>query len=169
MNEQEYEKFYNLMDESFPKEEVRGFEVQKELLEQNPLLKLLTLKRGDKLLGFMLYWQLETCLFCENFAIDPDERGKNLGTTLMQTLQDMNKTIILEVDLPDDEVGKKRVHFYERLGFKYNDFDYMMPAVSEGEEDKPLAIMSYPERMTAQKFIPYKKEIYREVYGRNTI
>ena len=71
-------------------------------------------------------------------------------------LQGCNKTIILEIDPPKDEISVRRRGFYERNGFKLNDFELFAPAYTRGGSDFELKIMTYPGKIS--------KELYDDFY-----
>jgi hypothetical protein len=74
---------------------------------------------------------------------------------------------VLEVEPPVDEWTRRRIGFYERLGFHLNHFDYVQPPLREGRADLRLQIMSYPGALAEQDFAPCKEILYTEVYGLN--
>ena len=65
----------------------------------------------------------------------------------------------------DLEISKKRVSFYEKLGFSFNDFYYLQQPLNHGDSPFRLNIMSYPESIGEKEFEKYKNDIYRDVYG----
>ena len=71
-------------------------------------------------------------------------------------LQGCDKTIILEIDPPKDEISVRRRGFYERNGFKLNDFEHFAPAYTSGGSDFELKIMTYPGKIS--------KELYDDFY-----
>ncbi|MMZ64037.1 hypothetical protein D1872_263320 [compost metagenome] len=73
--------------------------------------------------------------------------------------------IILEVEPPEEEMARRRIGFYERLGFCLNAFDYVQPPLRQNAEELKLLIMSYPSPLTLQQFKDYRPILYREVYG----
>ena len=50
--------------------------------------------------------------------------------------------ICLEVELPETEMAARRIGFYERNGFYYNDYFYMQPPIAEGRNAIPLRLMT---------------------------
>ena len=45
-------------------------------------------------------------------------RGRGYGAQALSLLGERKKTVILEIDPPNDEVSARRKAFYERAGYK---------------------------------------------------
>ena len=74
------------------------------------------------------------------------------------------KQICLEVELPEDELTRRRIGFYERNGFVFNEYPYIQPPISKGKSPVPLRIMTYGEAITRETFEAMKNVLYRSVY-----
>ena len=88
-----------------------------------------------------------------------------LKSSVLNYLNKCDKKVFLEVEPPNCEISKKRVSFYEKLGFSFNDFYYLQQPLNPGDSPFRLNIMSYPESIGEKEFEKYKKDIYRDVYG----
>lgn len=161
-----FDAVYELMVTSFPPSERRTYEDQKTLLgKPNYELKTTHDSEGN-LLSFMTIWQLETSHFIEHLAVSPISRGTGIGASVMkEMLETSNKPVLLEVELPENDIAKKRIQFYERLGFHLNTFDYIQPALQPGEEPLPLLIMSYPSPIKEDNFSIFKQDIFFHLYN----
>ena len=73
--------------------------------------------------------------------------------------------ICLEVELPEEEMSKRRIGFYERNGFYYNDYEYMQPAISKDRNEIPLRIMTTGGKVTEDRYNEMKDILYQYVYG----
>ncbi|MFQ9951418.1 MAG: GNAT family N-acetyltransferase [Clostridium sp.] len=154
-----------MMEEAFPKEEIRTYEGQLNLLE-NPYywLKRKMDEEGN-LTAFLAVWEFEEFSFVEHLAVSREFRGNGIGGLMMREyIQQSVKPVVLEVELPETDIAKRRIAFYERLGFQLNDFAYQQPPMRKGHGWYPLMIMSFPSSLTEEEFEPIKKKIYREVY-----
>ena len=59
-------------------------------------------------------------------------RGNGIGTMLFKYyLTNTEKLTILEVELPEDEISSRRIKYYERMGMKLNEYDYLQPPLQE--------------------------------------
>ncbi|MBB4823076.1 ribosomal protein S18 acetylase RimI-like enzyme [Sporosarcina luteola] len=165
IDDREFDQLYALMEASFPNSERRTYAGQKALLE-DPHYRLLTrTDDNNRITAFLASWEFTTFRFVEHIAVDPVMRGSGTGGNLMSHyMEESTKPVILEVELPDSELAQRRIGFYERLGFHLNPFDYMQPALQEGQTDLPLYIMSYPRPITEDEFTHYKETLYSVVY-----
>ena len=59
----------------------------------------------------------------------------------------------------------KRLHFYEKLGFKLNDYEYYQLPLREGSNPIEMIIMSYPQKLDETQFEVIKNDIYKNVYN----
>lgn len=56
--------------------------------------------------------------------------------------------VILEIDPPVDDISIRRRHFYERLGFVANPYEYIHPSFRKPFTPHQLILMSYPGPLT---------------------
>jgi hypothetical protein len=83
---------------------------------------------------------------------------------LKQIIEQTPSTIIVEVEEPLTEQAKRRVDFYQRLGFNLCPKEYYQPPYTHGNSMVKMLIMSYPEQLNDREFTIIKKQIYKEVY-----
>ena len=55
---------------------------------------------------------------------------------------------LYESAFPADEMKRRRVGFYQRLGFALNAHHYMQPPYTEGGSPVPLLLMTHPITVT---------------------
>ena len=72
--------------------------------------------------------------------------------------------VVLEVELPEDSLKKRRIGFYERHGFTFNEYPYIQPPMGEDRHEIPLRIMSAPEPLSQDEFQSVRTELYKSVY-----
>lgn len=165
MDEKYFDSFFNILKNSLPTNEIRDYLSQKNLLSKNNY-KPLMFKENDEILAIMATWDFEDFIFIEHLAVDTKLRGKGVGTELIKNyLNKHKKNIFLEVETPNSDVSKKRVLFYEKLGFYLNNFSYFQPPLNPNDSHLKLNIMSYSKCITEKEFDKYKKIIYKEVYN----
>jgi hypothetical protein len=56
--------------------------------------------------------------------------------------------MLLEVEPGEDEISRRRILFYERLGMKLCPFDYKQPPYRKNEKPFPMLIMSFPHELS---------------------
>ena len=158
----EFDRVFSLMEQSFPLEEYRAYEDQKRLLEDSAY-RIYVAKENGKILGFGAVWQLEDWLFLEHLAVDPRCRNRGFGAELLNFLAE--NCCCLEVELPETELARRRIGFYERNGFFLNSYPYLQPSLGEGRSPVPLRIMTSGSTITPEEFAQLQKLLYSRVYG----
>ncbi len=160
-----FEEAWKIYEEAFPEDERRSLPQQMELLD-NPLYHFLPLRYDCALAGFIAWWDLDGFVFIDHFAIDAKLRGKGLGGKfLVDFLAQQSLEAVLEVEKPSSMEAKKRIAFYERLGFHLNEYDYLQPPFSKDKKSVPLLLMSHPSRLDKKSFEKTKSELYKKVYS----
>lgn len=162
----DFDKIFSLMQLSFPKDEYRPYEKQKELF-QNPKYSIYGLpdpERND-IKGFISAWQFRDFVFIEHFAVNPAYRNQGLGSHILQELVSMTPyQLCLEVELPENHMTRRRIGFYERNNFVLNDYPYIQPSMAAGQNPVPLMIMTSQNRISQDRFEQIRTVLYKEVY-----
>jgi hypothetical protein len=100
----------------------------------------------------------------EHLAVRHDQRGKGIGSSILKKLQKKGDPILLEVEIPYDEVSSQRVLFYNRSGFNALPIDYFQPPYREGECLLPMMLFSdhpYWEQETLRRCIElFQYQVY---------
>lgn len=163
-SEKDFDEVYKIMHASFPPCEIGSYERQKSLLS-HPNYKLYIKKEANTIVAFFGAWEFEDFIFGEHFAVDERCRGNGLGASILkEILETSDKLFFIEVESPDTELAKRRIHFYERLGFIYSEYGYTQPSLQEGSQSVELVCMSYPIGLTKSKFEQCKNTLFTYVY-----
>lgn len=164
LKKQDFPQVWNIMVHSFPPEEHRRREKQEGLLD-NPYYQLYGYKKDGMIAAFFAVWRFDEFLYVEHFAVEGSQRNGGIGAGLLcELLEMMHMPTVLEVELPEEELPRRRIGFYERNGFVQNDYDYIQPSMGEGKPEIPLRIMSYPRGLEPEQFETVRETLYREVY-----
>lgn len=160
-----FEEVFKLMEKSFPKNEYRAKENQKKLLK-NPMYKLdIKTDESGKTIAFIASWDFPKFIFIEHLAVDPSCRGKGMGSKIMKDfINNSKKPIVLEIEIPNDEISIKRKNFYEKLGFKLNNHEYYQLPLRKGDKPMKLNLMSYPNEIPDETFEIIENIIQSYVY-----
>lgn len=153
---------------SFPIEERRDMSLFRDLLDIEPKFNVYALLDDGNYVGFITEWIFDEFVYVEHFAIDETARNGGFGGIAMK--QFIEKTItpvVLEVELPVDEYSKRRIGFYERLGFVPDNHEYQQPPYHKGDSWLPMRLMTYGSIDLKKKFDYIKTCLYRNVYGVN--
>lgn len=101
------------------------------------------IKFNEDWAGFIEYWDFKEFLFIEHLAIVPQKRNNGLGqAVLLQFISGNFKPVLLEAEIPLDEISHRRIKFYERCGFKPVNVDYTQPPYYPGKASVPLLLLS---------------------------
>ncbi len=164
----EFPKIYSIMAQSFPLDEYRGYAGQQALMNDPVYSIFAETDANGCVCAFIAIWDLEEFLFIEHLASLPQCRNMGLGSKLLQyVLEHHSKQACLEVELPDREIARRRIGFYERNGFHINPYDYCQPALSPNRSPVPLRIMTSGNTVDAETFSKIKDRLYRRVYRCN--
>ncbi|MDO5035669.1 MAG: GNAT family N-acetyltransferase [Porphyromonas sp.] len=148
---------------SFPREERREVSSMEWLLEHEESYHLLAIQESDETVGMFAYWDLGETVYLEHFALDPKWRGDGIGTVALTQLMERlaPRTVLFEVELPETEVAKRRIGFYERLHFKlWRDFPYEQPPYRAEDSWLPMILVTNG-REPHEELV---EELYRKVY-----
>lgn len=152
--------------DSFPETERRDFDLFCKLLTNEERFRLYVILYNEEYAGFITLWQFEGFYYVEHFAIDSAFRSGGIGSVAMTKVKDMLDTnIILEVEDPIDDLTKRRVRFYEALGFCIVDANYKQPPYREGDSWYDMKLMSFGELEMKKEYERVRDCIYEYVYN----
>ena len=165
LTERDFDSVWEIMEESFPRDERRSREAQRKILDVS-WYHLYGYRAHGELMAFLAVWEFDTFLFVEHFAVRKSCRNGGLGAVLLTQLTTQSrKPVILEVELPTGELEARRIAFYERNGFYYNDYFYMQPPIAEGRNAIPLRLMTTGGPLDEEEFSRMQRLLYKNVYG----
>ena len=157
------ERTYN---EAFPVEERRDFALVRQLIAIEPAFQLRVFYREGTYVGFLSNWQFTGFRYVEHFAIDPAARNGGIGGIALRLFLALQEdAVVLEVELPVDELTRRRVGFYERQGFRLDTQRYIQPPYRLGGISLELRLMSYGPLDLSQRFAEVRDALYQKVYG----
>ena len=160
----DFEKVYEIMENSFPLTEFRPKDEQAELFK-NKYYKIIGIKENGIPISFAAIWRFEDFTFIEHLATTPEHRNKGLGAKILQDIiSNEGKIVCLEVEPPVCDLTRRRVAFYERNGMFFNSHPYIQPSISAGRNPIPLFIMTSHKTIDEENFITIKNKLYKEVY-----
>lgn len=151
---------WELYQHSFPENE-RWNEADYARAFCDPCFEADGIWRGEEFIGILFHWQTGSCRYVEHLAISSALRGQNMGSVALKAFCDRVGQVILEIDPPVDEISIRRRHFYERLGFVMNPYEYIHPSFRRPFLAHQLMLMSYPGPITydeARSFADFVRE-----------
>ena len=140
------ELFQNVMDLyelSFPAVEKRDRKDNERLLGDERF-RLLALLDDGAFVGMAGIWDAEGMLYVEHLCTSPELRGKGYGAAALELFKASGRTVVLEIEPPEDELTKRRQNFYLRNGFGFNPYVHHHPPYRAGDERHLLNVMSFP-------------------------
>ena len=161
----EYLFVEKLLVGSFPPNEYRSLDEQREFVERRNNFHMNIICTATEPVGIISYWQFDTFTYVEHFAILPTLRNCGYGAETIKKLIEQEKSIVLEVEKPDDATSKRRIAFYRRCGLELCEKEYIQPAYRADSNEIPMHLMSHGVDIE-NNFEHIKNNIYREVYGK---
>lgn len=153
-----------IYEASFPLEEQRSQSLQEQAWN-DPGYEFLAIVRDGGIIGLLGVWHLHDCVFVEHLALSPAARGKGTGSAMLAEYLESLKgqLVILEIDLPEDDISRRRVEFYRRLGFHLTDHEHFQMPFRKGYNPLPLRIMSYPRAIDEEEYARFKEQYMARV------
>lgn len=160
-----FTNLYNLYTLAYPPQERRSWAgLEYELMYEKRFCAH-ALVQDNKFVGFFNYWIFDSFCYIEHVAIIPALRGQGVGTEAVEILKSQTKLpIVLEVELPDNPVAIRRIHFYEKLGFAIVSHNYVQPPYEDDETLLPMKIMSTNLVFAETNFTMIQATLYEKVY-----
>lgn len=150
---------------SFPSCERRDFPELKKLITPGSPFVVNVLLRDGEYVGFITAWDFGRFVYVEHFAIDESARNGGIGgKALKQFLDVWNRPVVLEVEKPDDEMSRRRIGFYERLGFVLDTHPYQQPPYHPQDGWLDMYLMSYGAIDLKEEYERVKDCLYKYVY-----
>ena len=157
----------HLLEEAFPVEERPLFNTI--LKRDKDIYHLCVAENEGTMLGIMAYWSFDELIYIEHFAVCNELRNRGIGGVILDkflSLQPNGTQVVLEAELPDSALAKRRVDFYRRHGFTANTFEYLQPPYHAGGDPLPMVLLSL-KPLDKNDFEKIRDTLYNNVYGRN--
>ncbi len=151
---------------SFPESERRETAEQRALLQTEPRFALWVLCCDRVTVGLLTTWDFDGFVFMEHLAIDPARQSQGIGRRAVAwAAEPMARPLVLEVELPNDTPSRRRIAFYEQLGFRAFSQAYEQPPYRAGGPFIPMRLLYLaPGGMAGLEFAAVRETLRREVY-----
>ncbi|WP_418986845.1 GNAT family N-acetyltransferase [Bacteroides heparinolyticus] len=161
-----YHYMERLMIASFPPEEYREPEEQRKNTDTQTAFHSNIIFQDNEPIGFITYWDFEQFYYIEHFAISPEHRNEGHGKNVLKHLcRQLEHPIVLEAEMPKEEIAQRRILFYQRNGFSLWEKPYQQPPYKAGDSYLPMRLMVHGDMRCSNSFDIVKERIYREVYN----
>lgn len=163
------DKNYTLAKEiytsSFPKEERRDVKDWEKLIDENSIFSLNIIQKNNSVLGIITLWDFTSFLYIEHFAIKKEFQNNGFGKQILEKIsKNFLKPIILEIEIPNNDLSKRRLQFYKRNGFDEYPEKYIQPSYRNDNCRIEMILMHKKEF----PFATAKETIYQQVYNLTT-
>lgn len=146
-----YNSFKELYAKSFPIFEQRT-DVKQQIAFNNINYRLSGFSDNDLFIGFISYWEFDSYIYIEHFAINDELRGRGFGSQVLGIFrQSTNKIVLLEIDPVVDEISRARLSFYKNNGFIEKTYAHNHPPYRDGYEAHQLIILTTHRQITDEE------------------
>lgn len=114
----------------------------------------------EEFIGLLQWWKYPDFSYVENLAIVPEKRGGGQGQKILRTLMNPESAspVILEIDPLEDEVARRRWHFYAKLGYVMNAHRHLHPPYQPGDATFELCLLSWPSAISEAQYARFHQE-----------
>ena len=162
-----FETFKALYTSSFPIFEQRTIKQQEEAFSDTNY-HLTGYEENGNFIGFISYWEFDTYIYIEHFAINTHIRGKGYGTELLQDFIKLtDKIVLLEIDPIVDEVSKARLRFYQKCGFYENCHSHKHPSYRSEYSPHPLIVLTTQRPISNEEYQIFNWDLNHKVMNFN--
>lgn len=157
----------SLLITAFPRDEYRDPEAWAALTCESEAFSNNLILHGNERVGLLTLWKFAPFVYVEHFAIDASLRGQGLGRHVMEKL--LNKAqqpLVLEVEMPETDMARRRIAFYERCGLKLLAYPYVQPPYRTDGQALPMRVMC-THALSQNEFERVRQTLYSRVYGYN--
>ena len=168
-NEAKCQFVEDLYISAFPPEERRPLRKVYDLYnDSSPYSIELVENEKEQAVGFITHWDFYRFVYVEHFAISGKCRNSGFGQKAMY--QFINKIdhrpVVLEVEPANSDMAKRRIGFYQRLGFTlWDQVAYQQPPYIQQGNYLPMYLMSTGNIDVSADSRLIIDTLYQKVYG----
>ena len=158
----------NLFVDAFPPDERRPLPQQRANVDTAEEFQCLAAFQPDgQPSGFITFWDFGRFAYVEHFATAPRLRGSGIGSDIMRRFLDsVGKPVVLEVEPPHTDMARRRIGFYERLGFTpWHGVEYTQPPYSPELNPLPMLLMASAGELGPSDAPEIIRTLHSRVYG----
>ncbi|MFR3331981.1 MAG: GNAT family N-acetyltransferase [Odoribacter splanchnicus] len=156
-----------LYTEAFPVEERREIGQLEELLYAEPAMYFNAVECDGQFAGLFVYWDFGSFYYLEHLAVFAEMRNKKIGQQILDWVKEQLQGVrLLEVEPAETEIATRRIHYYERNGYRILDRNYLQPSYVKGGKDFPLWVMGNESGQSAEVLNRQIQTIKDKVYYR---
>jgi ribosomal protein S18 acetylase RimI-like enzyme len=156
-NNRDFYTAWELYEQVFPEQERRPLDFQKQIMN-HPSYNFEIVELDGDFVGFILWWQFKGLKFIEHFAVLKKIRSKGFGRKILKHFMTANSDeIILEVELAKNDLCKRRIAFYQDMGFKLNTYHYEQLPMRKNGKSIEMLLMTFPDKISLPELNSFKE------------
>ena len=160
-----FARFWATYEDSFPPSERRARAAQTALFER-PEFRLDAWLEGSAFLGFMAWWDFGDYRYVEHVAVSPEARSGGNGGKILRTWMNKDpRPVYLEIEEPVDDVTRRRLGFYQRLGFLRSEHRHIQPPYQAGFDPAPMLVLSWPDMIAPEQYARLIRMLRTDVWA----
>ncbi len=161
--DQYFAEFWKIYSASFPLNERRVSNQQTDVFKKQEYQVDIYL--SDKyVIGFIAFWTAKDFIYIEHLAIAPEIRSNGFGSAILKPFIEREPIpVILEIEPIINDLTRRRLKFYESLGFVQNEHLHYQPPYHTSDQPLHLVILTYPNQIG--------EDLYRQFaqFQKNTV
>lgn len=151
--------------DAFPPVERKDMNDMVKLLTQDARYTMWAILSDGEYAGFLTFWTLPDFIYAEYFGIEEEMRNKGIGRdAFFKFVSEAPLPVVGEVETPVDDLTKRRVEFYKRIGLTFYDRPYFHPPFHPNGEKVQLCMVSYGDIDLEKEFERIEEELYKYIY-----
>lgn len=150
---------------SFPAEERREIDLQRALF-RHPRYRLLAWLKDEALIGLAAFWLYDGYRYLEHLAVTPELRSGGFGGAIVRACMAADpRPLYLEIDEPRDDISRRRLGFYSRLGFCLNPFEHLQPSYTGEDKHIPMRVLTWPTPIDTERYGLFLADLRRDAWA----
>jgi len=142
-----FDEFWKIYSASFPLNERRESDQQADVFKK-PEYQVDIYLSDNHVIGFIAYWTTTNFIYIEHLAIAPEVRSEGFGSAILKPFIEREPIpVILEIEPIIIDLTRRRLKFYESLGFVPNDHLHYQPPYHTSDQPLHLVILTYPNQI----------------------
>jgi len=123
---------------------------------------------GELFVGMIGMWNFGDYRYIEHLAVNDTLRGQGYGKRMLNQFLEQSPQTVLEIDPLTTDIARKRLHFYQSLGFQVNHYPHTHPTYHENLADHQLIVLSHPHPIDPQQYQRFLSDLCHEVMADST-
>ena len=152
-----FAEFWKIYSASFPLNERRVSNQQTDVFKKQEY-QFDSYLLDNHVIGFIAYWTTADFIYIEHLAIAPEFRSKGLGRAILKPFIESEAIpVILEIEPIINDLTRRRLKFYESLGFVQYAHPHYQPPYHTSDQPLHLVLLTYPNQIDEDLYRQFTK------------